>query len=59
MTIWLVLIVIGIVALIAAYTIGNMPPGIRQLLMFIGYAGVIIGVLLLVLGLTGVYSAAP
>jgi hypothetical protein len=52
-------LVIGIVLLVLAYTIPQIPPPVRQLLLVFGWILAIIGGVFLVLALLGLQIAAP
>lgn len=48
------MLIVGVVLLILAYTVTQMPPPLRQALTILGWILVGIGLVLLVLGLLGV-----
>ena len=47
------MLVVGVILLIVAYTVTQMPPPLRQVLTILGWILVGVGLLLLVLGLLG------
>lgn len=48
------MLIIGVVLLILAYTVTQMPPPLRQILTILGWILIGVGLVLLVLGLLGV-----